>query len=457
MAHLPIKSILGATAVTVAIGATGVAYSTQAEETAASSNDKALQMLRDWSRHIDGLEAYSAEVTQNLKMSGPLGDEDSTNTFTVAAKKPNHFAVVTDMNEAVVSDGENVYVSIPMFQSYVKQEAPDDLKSVMSYVQSETMMLASLPAPLVTPLLAPGGVDGDLATLHEATYHGVEEIDGTELHHISLHIKPTLSSAGRSRVQNEMGPNAQIEYFIDAYFSQGDDLQLQRLNFDLARMLAVMMPDMFEMMPEMKEMTYDMAMTFSNWKTGGDVSDDAFAFHPPESAEEHESVDAMMAAAMEAAGGPGASPMELVGELAPDYELQLLSGETVTSQQHKGNDIVILDFWATWCGPCIQAMPALIEVSEKYKDRNVVFYAVNVREAPEAVEKFVSERNWDIMVPLDRDGSVGNKFKVGGIPQTVIIDKDGSVQAVHIGFSPNLKQQLSSELDTLLAGEKLAQ
>ena len=130
-------------------------------------------------------------------------------------------------------------------------------------------------------------------------------------------------------------------------------------------------------------------------------------------------------------------------------------GDKLALADHLGEDIVILDFWATWCGPCIQAMPALIEVADDYRDRNVVFYAINQREPASAVENFIKDREWDLLVPMDPQGSVAGQYKVRGIPQTVVIGKDGTVQSVHVGFSPDLREKLSGELDALLAGESL--
>ena len=156
--------------------------------------------------------------------------------------------------------------------------------------------------------------------------------------------------------------------------------------------------------------------------------------------------------------GRGAgSPQALLGQTAPPFELELLDGDSMALAEHSGQDIVILDFWATWCGPCIRAMPHQMEVAEEYRDQNVVFYAINQRERDQTVSRFLEQREWDLTVPMDRDGSVGGLYNVRGIPQTVIIGRDGTVQAVHVGFSPRLGDRLRRELDTLLAGEHLVE
>jgi peroxiredoxin len=93
-------------------------------------------------------------------------------------------------------------------------------------------------------------------------------------------------------------------------------------------------------------------------------------------------------------------------------------------------------------------------VTSSLKAKGVAFYAVNLEEEPEQINAFLAEKKLKVPVALDKDGSVAGKYLVEGIPQTVIIDKQGSVRVVHIGASPNLKQELTDELEALLAGKK---
>ncbi len=86
----------------------------------------------------------------------------------------------------------------------------------------------------------------------------------------------------------------------------------------------------------------------------------------------------------------------------------------------------------------------------------MVFYAVNQRETSQKIEAFLERKAMDFQVALDKDAGVGKLYGVQGIPQTVIIGKDGTVQAVHVGLLPGLKEKLSGELDALLAGVSLA-
>jgi len=145
---------------------------------------------------------------------------------------------------------------------------------------------------------------------------------------------------------------------------------------------------------------------------------------------------------------------DLTGEPAPEFTLPLLDGGTFELAAHRGKNIVLLDFWATWCGPCRAAMPALVEVAREYADKGVRYFAVNLREDPGKIRSYLKEAGLQIAVPLDKDGSVAQQYGVRGIPTMVIVDKDGVVEKVHVGASPGLKGELTRVLDDLLAGKK---
>jgi len=117
--------------------------------------------------------------------------------------------------------------------------------------------------------------------------------------------------------------------------------------------------------------------------------------------------------------------------------------------------VVILDFWASWCPPCVRGLPVVTKAANEYKDKGVVFYAVNVREDRQTIGKFLDEKKLDCPVALDKDGKVGDLYGVEGIPQTVLIGKDGRVQSVHVGFAPQVEKTLREELDALVAGKDL--
>lgn len=145
----------------------------------------------------------------------------------------------------------------------------------------------------------------------------------------------------------------------------------------------------------------------------------------------------------------------LLGKPGPAFSLDLLDGGKMDLADHKGKNIVVLDFWATWCPPCRMAMPTVVEVTGQYKDKGVVFYGVDIAETADAVKEFQHKLHVEFPVVLDTDGAVSEKYRARSIPQTVIIDKEGVVQSVRVGLAPDLKEQLKKDLDALVAGKSL--
>jgi thiol-disulfide isomerase/thioredoxin len=143
----------------------------------------------------------------------------------------------------------------------------------------------------------------------------------------------------------------------------------------------------------------------------------------------------------------------LVGKLAPDFQLELLGGKAFHLADQKGK-VIILDFWATWCGPCLQAMPQVERAADAFKDQDVKLVAVNLQETAEQVSQLLERQKLKVTVALDRDGKVADLYKASAIPQTVIIDREGKVARLFVGGGSRFEDQLREALKAVLAGEK---
>ena len=119
-----------------------------------------------------------------------------------------------------------------------------------------------------------------------------------------------------------------------------------------------------------------------------------------------------------------------VGGEAPDFRLKNLHGETLDLDDAQGK-IVILNFWATWCGPCRVEMPHFQALHENRDD--VAVMAVNFDESPEKVEAFVTELDLTFDILLDPGAKVQEQYQIRGYPTTYILDETGTIQVVHIG------------------------
>lgn len=124
-----------------------------------------------------------------------------------------------------------------------------------------------------------------------------------------------------------------------------------------------------------------------------------------------------------------------VGEEAPDLELPLLDGSVSRLAELRGQ-VVVLDFWATWCPPCVESLPTLGRLSREFADRGLVTLAVNRDEGPNREQKvraFLKGTGLtDLPVALD-DGHAAGAMKVRALPTLVVLDREGKVAASHVG------------------------
>ena len=166
-------------------------------------------------------------------------------------------------------------------------------------------------------------------------------------------------------------------------------------------------------------------------KPGAPTKDEQFAWKPPSGAK-----DFVAARAADAGDADEGALSALVGQPAPDFTLPDLDGNPVQLAKLKGS-VVLLDFWATWCGPCVASMPNLEKIHKEYGEKGLKVYTVNQGEDKEQIQAFKEKKNLTMPVLMDKDQHVGNKlYGCPGIPVTVIIGKDGVVKKVYLGFDP---------------------
>lgn len=145
---------------------------------------------------------------------------------------------------------------------------------------------------------------------------------------------------------------------------------------------------------------------------------------------------------------------QMKNDPAPEFTLTDMGGIAVSLADYKGK-IVILDFWATWCGPCKSSFPGMQKAVNKYSDNdNVKFLFINTWEGVENKLKnandFIKQNNYSFRVLMDESNDVISKYKVRGIPTKFIIGKDGNIKFISAGFSGNI-DQLVDELSTMIS------
>jgi thiol-disulfide isomerase/thioredoxin len=138
----------------------------------------------------------------------------------------------------------------------------------------------------------------------------------------------------------------------------------------------------------------------------------------------------------------------LVGLPAPSFRLDMLDGKPFNLVSHKGH-VVVLEIWASWCGPCMESMPLVDGVVREFAGRSVEFFAVNLEEQAEQAKAVLQRHKLNVPVLLDQDGVVAAKYAVTAIPQTVVIDRDGKVARLFVGGGKKAADSLRSALREL--------
>lgn len=400
---------------------TGPAAEIKTAPDLAASSITALSVIDQCSAFYSKQSAIRVESTLTLAIEGAEAGETELSRQSFAFERPNKFALRNKSGQpgmTLVSDGSKLSVAMPDEKQYSETAAPASMSALLEHPGISAAahgphgyFLLNLAAdnPRDTILLG-----GEV----QANYIGREDLGGQAAHRLTLGFE-----------------EGDMELWIAA---AGDPLVLK----------ASMKQGVVEPVgTDESRQTVRLVETFQNWQFYATVQPGDFVLQP---SADFRKVDDLLTLT-------SPTPTRLLGKAAPDIELKLADGHSFSLKAHRGKEIVVLDFWATWCGPCIKELPVLAEVAAAYRHKGVVLRAVNLGDDAETIAQFVKQQQLDVAVVLDTREETAKAYQIDGIPFLAVVDKAGIIQAVHVGFVPDIKQRLERELDSLISGKSLVE
>ena len=137
------------------------------------------------------------------------------------------------------------------------------------------------------------------------------------------------------------------------------------------------------------------------------------------------------------------------GASAPGFQLASMNGKPLALTELKGQ-VVLINFWASWCGPCRQEMPILEQLYRSYQAAGFTLLGVNVEPSANDAQKFLKGTPVSFPILFDPESKVSNLYEVSGMPSTVIVDRKGVVRYVHHGYKPGDEGEYLDQIRALM-------
>lgn len=138
-----------------------------------------------------------------------------------------------------------------------------------------------------------------------------------------------------------------------------------------------------------------------------------------------------------------------IGQPAADFALRALHGSNTRLSEHAG-EVVLMNFWATWCGPCRQQMPMLESLHERYRRAGLVVLGVNLDDRSHRAAEMAATLGVSYPVLWDEHKHVSRSYAIGDLPATLLIDRNGIVRDIQLNYKPTQNEHLAEQVRALL-------
>lgn len=417
------------------------------QDEAVRIDPKVEKCIRQMTEYLRSLQSYQVEIEDNYEYPNPSGSQYS-NRYSIFVQRPNKASFVwengltknataaqKDISKGgCITDGKQIMQYGYSYWSkqqdthnwYVLLDAPQTLFSLSWAFRQNVHPCTPIITSLATPNPHESIYDYVMQGIQSAEYIAKDTIDNRRYHHVKC---------------------ASEEIDWEIWVDDSQKPIIKKMTIDRTRLWNQRQKNGVNQ----SDPRYTL-INFSKWDTNTAFAVNTFDIKPPEGAEDrtgnakgHFSIIFQ-----------DEEQHPLLGNKAPNFELELLDGGKINLAEKLGKKIVILDFWATICIPCIQRLPGVIEIAGKFKDRDIELYAINIKEQREEVIKCMKVNSLNCSVALDLKGKVSDLYHVKPIPALFVIDKQGVVQAIHIRCLNNVdKKWLEDELNAIVSGHSL--
>lgn len=138
-----------------------------------------------------------------------------------------------------------------------------------------------------------------------------------------------------------------------------------------------------------------------------------------------------------------------IGDMAPNFTLKADSGKNLRLSEYRG-EVVMINFWATWCGPCRQEMPLLNELYQRYRPVGFTLLGVNIDDQSASASKMAHRLGVTYPIVFDAEKVVSRLYDINAMPTTVMVDRDGKVRYLHRGYLPGFEKKYQEQIRGLL-------
>ena len=382
---------------------------------------KSGQIMKGVGSFYKNMKGFTQTLSTEVKISSAERQTSMNAVFKVSFAHPNKLFLNLESGKIggqMVCDGTTAYLYTPVLNKYMSLPAPENLAQIFDTIDYQIVGGAFSSMSLIESMCNPDPYKQIMTDVLKVEHVGPEKVGADDCDHLRF---------------------VQKEFTWDIWVKQGKEPWIEKVTADMSKVLANK-PD------TPKNASALLTCSYTNRQANVEPTADQLVFKKPAGAHEVQSF-------LDDKADAPSSVHPLVNKPAPAFDLDTVDGAKFNLASQKGK-VVVLDFWATWCEPCTISLPIISEVTNSLKDKDVVFLAVNMQEAPEQIKTFLDKKNLKVSVGLDREGKVAELYQVRGIPQTVIVGKDGNVAVVNVGLYPDLKESFTKDLNDTLAGTK---